>query len=149
MLECKEVNVLLVDDDELDREIVFRAFRKSQTANTIVMAENGVEALETLRGENGKSGVPRPYIILLDLNMPLMGGIEFLKLLRQSVDLRDAVVFVLTTSSHEVDIRNAYKHNVAGYILKSEVGSDFLKLVDLLDQYWQIVELPSKSDSEV
>ncbi len=86
--------------------------------------------------------VPRPHLILLDLNMPRMGGLEFIKTLREDRSLCDSVVFVLTTSKSDEDLSAAYRSHVAGYIVKSEIGDSFSSLVQMLDAYWQIVELP-------
>ena len=86
--------------------------------------------------------VPRPYIILLDLNMPRMGGLEFLKEVRADPGLSDSVVFVLTTSDDDADRCQAYRQHIAGYCVKSRVGADFLELTGLLKAYWRVVELP-------
>jgi diguanylate cyclase (GGDEF)-like protein len=134
--------VLLVDDDQIDALAMSKAFRANNLPNPIVRAKDGVEALAVLRGE-GRAALSRPYVVLLDLNMPRMNGIEFLEELRADQRLRDSVVFVLTTSAAEEDRAAAYHKNVAGYILKSDAGQDFVELVQLLQQYWRIVELPS------
>ena len=134
----KTVSVLLVEDDSVDRMAVQRAFKTARIGNEIFTAKDGVEGLEVLRA--GK--VPEPFIILLDLNMPRMNGVEFLQELRKDEKLHRSVVFVLTTSREEEDRTKAYDLNVAGYIVKSDVGNGFLKLVEMLDCYWKIVEFP-------
>jgi CheY-like chemotaxis protein len=139
----REVNFLLVDDDEVDTKAVKRAFRMRQVINPLHTARDGVEALEKLRGAPGSPAIPRPYIILLDLNMPRMDGIEFLRALRQDPQHKDAVVFVLTTSEDDRDKQLARDLNVTGYIVKSRVSREFLELVSMLDQYWRLVELPA------
>ena len=136
------VNVLLVEDNEVDREAVRRAFARHRIANPIHTAIDGVEALDLLRGTNGKERLPRPYLVLLDINMPRMSGIELLRELRADPDLHDSIVFVLTTSKSDEDKVAAYGANVAGYIIKSDVGAGFVGLVSLLDHYWKIVEFP-------
>lgn len=138
----KTVHVLLVEDDLVDVEVVQRAFQKMKIANPLYVASDGIEALQVLRGTDGRQRLPRPYLILLDLNMPRMNGLEFLQELRRDPELRDSVVFVLTTSKNEEDRVAAYHCNVAGYIVKSDVGNGFLKLVEMLQCYWRIVELP-------
>ncbi len=136
------VSILLVDDDDVDAETVERAFRKAKITNPIYRASDGVEALEMLRGTGGREPIPYPHLILLDLKMPRMGGLKFLEALRNDPALRENVVFVLTTSAAEQDRLAAYENFVAGYIIKSQAGRDFTALIDLLDIYWRVVELP-------
>ena len=138
-MASNEVTVLLVEDDPIDVDAVQRAFRKARIRNPIVTAKDGLDALEMLRREGG---VARPYLILLDLNMPRMNGLEFLEELRSDEALAGAVVFVLTTSDAHRDIWAAYDKRVAGYILKSNVGEDFIKVLMMLENYWRVVELP-------
>ena len=88
--------------------------------------------------------MPRPYLILLDLNMPRMNGVEFLQALRQDEDLKQSIVFVITTSNRDEDVVAAYNEQIAGYILKSRVGEDFVNLITMLDMYWRIVEFPAE-----
>lgn len=90
------VHLLLVEDDEVDAEAIKRAFRKRRIANPFTVVRDGIEALEVLRGEDGREPLPRPFLILLDLNMPRMSGLEFLRETRQDPELRDAIIFVLT-----------------------------------------------------
>ncbi len=136
---AQDATILLVEDDEIDIELVERAFRSARIATPIVNAKNGEEALQLLRSE-GK--VTRPYTILLDLNLPKMNGFEFLDALREDEHLANSVVFVLTTSNADGDKRAAYEKQVAGYILKTNVGKKCAKLVSLLEHYWKVVELP-------
>jgi CheY-like chemotaxis protein len=137
----RTVNVLLIEDNEVDQEGVRRAFVRHRIANPIRVASDGVEALRILRGE-GVAPLPRPYLILLDINLPRMNGLEFLRALRADPELRDSVVFVLTTSQRDEDRLASYDLNVAGYMVKSDVGAGFLGMVELLDHYWRVVELP-------
>jgi CheY-like chemotaxis protein len=136
------VTVLLVEDNAIDREAVQRAFAKHRIANPLVEARDGIEALERLRGRPGER-VEKPYVVLVDLNMPRMNGIELIRELRQDPQLRDSIVFVLTTSRSDEDRVASYDLNVAGYIVKSDVGAGFIRLIELLDHYWRIVELPT------
>lgn len=135
------VNILVVEDDEIDRMALKRGFAAHKIANPIIFARDGLEALELLRGD-GTPPMPCPYIILLDLNMPRMNGLEFLKALRADEDLHRSVVFVLTTSKAEEDRVRAYDHNVAGYMVKSDVGKSFINCLSMLDHYWKVVLLP-------
>lgn len=134
----KEITVFLIDDDDVDVMGVKRAFKKAKILNPIVVAKDGVDALEQLRA--GK--VTKPYLVLLDLNMPRMGGLEFLDEVRKDSKLKDSIIFVLTTSKAEQDKCAAYQRNIAGYIVKENVGEEFLDAVSLLDMYWKIVEFP-------
>ena len=136
------MTILLVDDDLVDAMAVKRSFRDLKIANTIVEARNGIEALEHLRGESGREKIPTPHLILLDLNMPRMGGIEFLAELRRDPALRRTLVFVITTSAAEQDRTRAYDMNVAGYVLKHRPGQSFLDAIDKLESYWRIIEFP-------
>jgi len=137
-----QVTFLLVEDDDVDVMYIQRTFRQLGIANQLVVANDGIEALEMLRGANGYDPIPKPFIILLDLNMPRMNGIEFLTELRKDPEIKHSVVFVLTTSDDEQDKFDAYEHHVAGYIVKSEAGQSFQSALEMLDRYWRVVELP-------
>ena len=119
-----------------------RGFKKIKIANPMVIARDGVEALDCLRGRNGKGPVNKPYMILLDLNMPRMNGIEFLEEIRKDPDHKEALVFVMTTSKRDEDRVAAYQSHVAGYIIKSDIANGFMKVVEMIDKYWRIVEFP-------
>ncbi len=137
------VDILLVEDDEVDVMNVQRAFKKNHINNTLHVAGNGLEALALLRGDDKiKKLTPRPKIILLDLNMPKMNGIEFLQVLRKDPELKSISVFVLTTSGHEQDIIAAHKLNVAGYILKPVELETFIQALATLNLYWSLIEMP-------
>lgn len=132
------VNVLVVEDDDVDVELLKRLFAKNNIKNPVYYASNGVEALEVMRGENNHAKVPKPYIVLLDINMPQMNGIELLRAMRSDEYLKDSVVFVLTTSPREEDKVVTYKLNVAGYFLKKDIK----ELMSLLSLYWELNEFP-------
>jgi CheY-like chemotaxis protein len=133
------LNVLLVEDDEVDVMNVRRAFKKNNIANPLWVAGNGLEALEMLRGDE----IPKERrLILLDLNMPRMNGIEFLRELRADPDLHSTPVVVLTTSDDERDRVEAYNLNVAGYILKPVTFMNFVEAMATLNKYWTLVEMP-------
>jgi len=147
MLDQSTVTVLLVEDDEVDIEAVRRAFAKEQIANRIEVAHNGLEALDCLRGTGSRSKIEGPYMILLDLNMPKMNGIEFLKELRADNALCNSIVFVLTTSDADQDKLAAYREHVAGYLLKGKVGEGFVEIVRMLECYSRYVEFPPQTSS--
>jgi len=137
------VQLLLVEDDDLDAEAFERAIAAARILNPIHRVADGEEALRRLRQTDAKA-IPRPLMVLLDLNMPLMTGHEFLRELRRDADpeLRRMVVFVITTSSDRRDVIAAYDEHVAGFVTKSSSGYDFDRLIAMLRSYWALVELP-------
>jgi CheY-like chemotaxis protein len=137
-----DLTVLLVEDDDGDARALQRSFKKASISFPIVRAVDGIEALEFLKGANGKQKISSPYLLLVDLNMPKMNGIELIKELRADANLRHSIVFVLTTSKRDEDKMAAYDLNAAGYIAKATAGEDFLNLVGLVDNYRRIVEMP-------
>jgi CheY-like chemotaxis protein len=136
MASSKPVTILLVEDDAVDVKALRWAFQNLKIANPLMVACDGVEALKML------PDVPRPYLIITDINMPRMNGIEFLRELRQSKEFRDSIVFVLTTSNDEQDKIDAYNLNVAGYMLKSDMGTSFTRAIGMIENYWKVVEFP-------
>jgi CheY-like chemotaxis protein len=136
MRSSRVVTILLVEDDEVDVKALKWAFDKLKVANPLVIARDGTEALEMLKD------LPRPYLIITDINMPRMNGIELLRNIRKTPELRDAIVFVLTTSNDEQDKIDAYDLNVAGYMLKTDMGTSFSRAISLIDNYWKVVEFP-------
>jgi CheY-like chemotaxis protein len=137
----KLLHILLVDDDEVDVMNVQRAFKKNNIINPLYVARNGLEALEMLRGEGGMSIPEERRLILLDLNMPKMNGLEFLRELRADPVLRCLTVVVLTTSDDDRDKVEAYELNVAGYILKPVTFTAFVEAMATLNKYWTISEI--------
>lgn len=137
------VSILLVEDDQIDAKAFMRAIEKQRISNPMIRAKDGVDAWEILKGMHGDTPLARPHIIVLDINMPRMSGIELLRKMRSDDELRDSIVFVLTTSNDDQDKIEAYNLNVAGYMLKSDMGNGFLKAVELIDKYWRVVELPT------
>jgi CheY-like chemotaxis protein len=139
----REIRILLVEDDDGDFKLIERGFRKAKIVNPLLRAHDGVEALDMLRGTNGREKLRAPYLVLSDIGMPRMDGLTFVRALRADPELRKTVVFMLTTSKHDEDRHAAYDLNVAGYILKENAGQCFLQLVDLVGGYIRIVEMPS------
>ncbi len=143
MPEVAITNILLVEDDRVDVMNVQRAFKKSNITNPLFVANDGIEALKVLRNESETVHMPKTRrLVLLDLNMPKMGGIEFLKALRADRELRPTPVIVLTTSDQERDRVNAYNLNVAGYILKPVTFANFSEVMAALNRYWTLCEIP-------
>ena len=137
-MDTRELHILLVDDDEVDVMNVQRAFDRNRMTNPMHVASNGLEALAKLRD----GSIPARRLILLDLNMPRMNGIEFLRELRKDPDLQHTPVVVLTTSNDERDKIEAYNLNVAGYLLKPMTFINFVELMAALNKYWTLMELP-------
>lgn len=142
MIKSDKLTILLVEDDDVAAEAVKRSLDKVGVNFPIVWAQDGLEAMEILRGRNPEYKVPRPRVVLLDLNMPRMNGFEFLQALRADPAMKDEIVFVLTTSDDESDRTRAYHENIAGYMVKSAVGPQFSKLVALLQSYQAAIKLP-------
>ncbi|MGB3138602.1 MAG: response regulator [Nodosilinea sp.] len=140
----RTVNVLLVEDDEVDVMNVQRAFKRSRINNPLFVASNGLDALSMLRGSVSKPPSVPAYrrLILLDINMPKMNGLEFLQELRQDASLKATPVVVLTTSDADQDRLEAYRLNVAGYILKPVTFAPFAEVMASLNQYWSLCEIP-------
>ncbi len=133
------LNILLVEDDEVDVMNIRRAFQKNRITNPLFVARDGVEALEQLRGGE----IPRERrLVLLDLNMPRMNGIELLREIRKYPRLASTPVVVLTTSNDERDKVDAYDLNVAGYLLKPVTFASFCEAMAALNKYWTLVEMP-------
>lgn len=137
-MEDKNVTVLLIDDNEVDVMGVRRAFKKINFDKKIVVATDGIEGLAALRRA---TDVQKPYLILLDLNMPRMNGIEFLRELRSDANLSKAIVFVLTTSNARDDKVQAFEHNIAGYIVKGKAEQGFIDAAELLERYTEVCEI--------
>jgi CheY-like chemotaxis protein len=135
----KALNILLVEDDQVDVMNVKRAFDRNRIANPLYVAGDGIEGLRMLRSGEVPS---ERRIILLDLNMPKMNGIEFLRELRSDPALQLTPVVVLTTSNDERDKIEAYNLNVAGYLLKPVTFVNFVEVMAALNKYWTLVELP-------
>ena len=134
----KPINILLVDDDPDDVAQVREAFRRAEVSFPVYSASNAHEALELLRGEE----LPRPRrLVLLDLNMPSMDGIAFLRTLREDPALRRTPVVVLTGSIDERNRLDAYELNVAGYLLKSTSFAAFVDRIAALARYWSMMEM--------
>ncbi|KRD63557.1 hypothetical protein ASE40_21360 [Flavobacterium sp. Root935] len=131
----KTPTILLIEDDELDTISVERSLKKLEIQYELHTAYNGLEALHLLRGEAGKALYPD--VILLDINMPRMNGIEFLKIIRGDEKLKDLKVFIMTTSSESNDRINAENLGISGYIIKPLNYTDNTKRPDSMDAFVQ------------
>ncbi len=133
---------LIVDDDTVSVMAMQRAMRKLKILNETEVCHDGQHALDFLNDEVKRHGSLPPYIVTLDLNMPRMGGLEFLEAVRANPTLERVVVFVFTTSDTPTDVQSAYSKNVAGYIVKENPSETFANALDMLNAYARIVELP-------
>ena len=130
--------ILLVEDDQVDIMTVKRALKEIHVTNPVVNLENGDEALTHLRDPNNV----KPCIILLDLNMPIMNGIEFLQVAKHDAQLKRIPVVVLTTSAEQQDKVNSFDLGVAGYMAKPVDYRQFVEVMRSIDAYWTISEMP-------
>ncbi|WP_044002856.1 response regulator [Hymenobacter swuensis] len=117
-LEAEQPSILLVEDDQMDIMNVQRELRKHNVNVPLHIARNGREALNMLRGEGGQDQIPKPSVVMLDLNMPRMNGLELLEILRSDHDFVGLNVFITTTSDLETDRLKAQDLAVSGYIIK-------------------------------
>lgn len=131
-------NILVVEDDEVDRLNIQRSFKKVNIINPLYFAEDGLIALEKLASEE----IKKPLLILLDIKMPRMNGLEFLTKLRQDDTWKSVPVVILTTSADEKDKVEAYNLNVAGYVVKPVEFEGFLGAVATIGSYWSMCEFP-------
>lgn len=143
MIMKENISILLVEDNDLDVEILQRGLKKLGAPNALVRARDGLEALQILTDDLEKNELPTPYVILLDINMPRMNGHEFLEKLRLTDGIKDARVFVFTTSDSKKDVGLAYQNNANGYIVKPDSFSELKNVLHVLQQFWAICEHPA------
>ncbi|NJN16489.1 MAG: response regulator [Oscillochloris sp.] len=137
----RTIHILLVDDDEIDIMNVQRAFKRNNITNPLYVARDGVEAIEMLRGDGAEKLPHSRLLVLLDLNLPRMNGLELLQEIRKDKDLRALPVVILTTSDDDQDKIRAYNLNVAGYIVKPVTFTAFADTMATLNTYWTISEM--------
>jgi CheY-like chemotaxis protein len=139
MTRERTLHLILIEDDDIDVMNVRRALERAHVTNPLFVAHNGIEGLALLRSNE----VPKDRrLVLLDLNMPRMNGIEFLREIRKDPALRGTPVVVLTTSDDDRDKVQAYDLNVAGYLLKPVTFVNFVDVMAALNKFWALVELP-------
>lgn len=145
MKRGRELAIFLIEDDEVDRKALRRAFRDLGIEPRVVEASDGIEALDIIEGKTETRRPDPPFVILLDINMPRMNGHEFLDAIRSRKNdpaYRDAIVFMLTTSHAESDIKKAYAQHVAGYVVKDDYDKGLVPVVNMIKTYAEAVELP-------
>jgi CheY-like chemotaxis protein len=139
----KKITLLHIEDDSVDKMVVERVLKKMDIVSVVHHAENGEDAINKLKGLNGEEKLtPTPQVILLDINMPKMNGLEFLKELRSDAELKHISVYMVTTSNDESDVTGAYEYNVAGYILKPVDIAHFEGTFKLITDFWRLCEFP-------
>jgi len=134
--------ILLVEDNEDDVELTLRALKKQKIANQVVTARDGVEALDLIFGRNGQKRV-KPALILLDLKLPKVDGLDVLKAIREDEETSHYPVVVLTTSNEEDDIVSSYSLGAKSYIRKPVDFSQFTEAVGHLGLYWLVLNEPN------
>lgn len=140
-----ELEILLVEDSSSDAEMTIRAFRKNNLGNNIVHLKDGAEALDFIFGSGsfeGRNIKDRPRLILLDLKMPKVGGIEVLQKIKSDVRTKTIPVVVLTSSKEDPDIRRCYELGVNSYIVKPVEFDNFSAAIKSLGLYWLLLNEP-------
>ena len=132
--------ILLVDDNPMDVDLTLRAFRRSKLVNPIQVARDGEEALAWI--PRWEAGEARPVVILLDINMPKVGGLEVVRQLKSHPVLRVIPVVMLTTSAVAKDVETAYLHGANSYIVKPVDFDQFMEIAAQIERYWTVVNLP-------
>ena len=144
-LDSRPIEILLVEDNPGDVRLAVEAFRDARVRNQLHIVDDGVEAMSFLRREGQYGGVPRPDLILLDLNLPRRDGREVLADIKQDADLRRIPVVILTSSAAEQDILQAYNLHANSYITKPVHLDQFLKVIRSIEDFWLvIVKLPPR-----
>lgn len=137
----REIEILVAEDEDLDRFLLESAFKKKQVTNPIRFFENGRELLDFLEA-NVSDTLHDKFIVLTDLNMPIMNGFELLAEMKQHSLMRRIPVFVLTSSSDETDVQRASDLGIAGYISKENAGEDFMQGIELIGKWITICSVP-------
>lgn len=132
----KSLNILLIEDDKIEVMKFNRVIEKLDFNHKIIVANNGAEALNIVKTQE-----KRPNIIILDLNMPILNGIEFLSIIKNDNELKYIPSIILSTSCNFTDMRECYKLGIAGYILKPLKFEDYIHRITTLLQYWSTNEL--------
>ncbi|HCY40530.1 MAG TPA: two-component system response regulator [Prolixibacteraceae bacterium] len=136
--------ILLVEDNPVDLDLTLRAFKSRKLTNPIEIARDGEEALAFL--EKWKSGAPVPVVILLDLNLPKVNGLEVLEAIKKHPDFRAIPVVVLTTSSESRDVKTSYQLGANSYIVKPVDFDKFMEVAEQIELYWSVLNRPFESE---
>ncbi len=140
MVRLEPLSILIVEDDPGDQKLIERSLKNQRIANDLYMVNSGEEGLDFLyRRKDYDNGVPQPDLILLDLNMPGMGGKEFLRRIKDDENLKQIPVVILTTSNSERDIIDSYKLQASGYVNKPVSIEDFKHIMEQIESYWFVL----------
>lgn len=134
--------ILLIEDDDVDVMTVRRALQDLKVSNQLIPINDGEEAIEYLK----KESTTKPCIDLLDLNMPKMDGVEFLKIVKADKILKKIPVVILTTSNSDRDVTETFELGAAGYMVKSVDYEKFVETIQAIEQYWTLSKLPWNGD---
>jgi two-component system, chemotaxis family, response regulator Rcp1 len=145
--EGRPAEILLVEDNRGDAILAGRAFKDARIANNLTVAETGEEALSILRGEGKASGKRLPDIVLLDLNLPRMNGIEVLKTIKADANLKHIPVIVLSSSNASQDVSSSYSQFAAGYIMKPVDLDKFREVVSAIEQFFFVLSIIPVSEA--
>ena len=132
--------ILLIEDNPVDIDLTLRAFKYKNLTNPIEIARDGEEALEWVN--KWKKGSPLPVVIMLDLNLPKVHGLEVLKAIKSNDSLKKIPIVVLTTSSEDVDIKTAYNLGANSYIVKPVDFDKFIEVAGQIELYWTVLNVP-------
>jgi CheY-like chemotaxis protein len=142
VMKKQQFSLLIVEDDDVDVMNVKRALKKNDLNLPVYRAANGLEAIDLLNDQFRINGSVDRLVILLDLNMPKMNGLEFLQIIRQDQRFRFLPVIILTTSNQQQDLEAAYNLNVAGYIVKPLEFHEFVEAIKIVNCYWSLCTMP-------
>lgn len=140
-MDNSNLPILVVEDNPIDLELTLRAFSRKKITNPIQVARDGEEALKFV--ERWEQGEPTPVVILLDLNMPKVNGLEVLEKIKSHPEFKTIPVVILTTSSESNDLQRAYKLGANSYIVKPVDFEKFLEVAEVIDLYWRVINKPA------
>lgn len=147
MIMDKSINILLVEDNPADVRLTQEAFKTTRIPNHLHVVRDGAEAMVYLAQTGRYADVPRPDMILLDLNLPKKDGREVLALVKQTPEYKQIPVVILTTSSEEEDIAHTYNHHANCFITKPADLDEFLGVVKSIETFWlSVVQLPNQTN---
>ena len=141
MVGLEPIKILLVEDDPADQKLIKASLKNQKVANDLTIVNSGEEGIDCLRGHDGDcgNGRYRPDLILLDLNMPGMGGKEFLRRIKEDENLKEIPVVILTTSESEKDIIESYQLQASGYVNKPLTLDGFKQIMEKIEDYWFVL----------